>query len=158
MRRVAARDVRSGAMRRGFSGFGAFVAVLAVMGCGGSAKEKDYVREANAICAAANKRLDKLPKPSSLHEIAEVAKREIAIRKEVIAQLGELTPPTDFAGAADNVFKDQEAREERAHAVEKAAEAKNRKKLRKIREEEKTEFGVEAQRARAVGLHDCAGL
>ena len=146
-------------MRRGISGSGALVAVLAFMGCGSTAgKEKEYVREANAICAAADKRLDELPRPSALSQVAKVAKREVEIRKEVIAQLGELTPPVDFAHAADNVFKDQEAREERAHAVEKAAEDKNRKELRKIREEAKTEFGVEAQRAIAAGMHACAEL
>ena len=145
-------------MRRGISAFGSLVAVLAFMGCGGAAKEKEYTREVNAICAAADKRMNKLPKPSSLHEIAEVTKREIAIRKEVIAQLGELTPPTDFAHAADSIFKDQEAREERAHALEKAAEDKDRKKLRKIREEGKTEYGIEAERATAAGLQACAEL
>ena len=145
-------------MRRGISGFAALVAILAFMGCGGSAKEKEYTREVNAICAAADKRMDKLPKPSSLDEIAKVTKREIAIRKEVIAELGELTPPTDFAHAADSIFKDQEAREERAHALEKAAEDKDKKKLRKIREEGEMEFGVEAQRAIAAGLQDCAEL
>ena len=145
-------------MRPAISGFGALAAVLAFLGCGSAAKEKDYVREVNAICAAADKRLDKLPSPSSLGDLAEVTKQEIAIRKEVVAQLGELTPPTHFAGAADNVFKDQEAREARAHAIEKAAEHKDRKKLRKIREEGKTEFGVESQRATAAGLHDCAEL
>ena len=129
-------------MRRGICGSGALVAVLAFMGCGSTAgKEKEYVREANAICAAADKRLDELPRPSALGQVAKVAKREVEIRKEVIAQLGELTPPVDFA-----------------HAVEKAAEDKNRKELRKIREEAKTEFGVEAQRAIAAGMHACAEL
>lgn len=144
-------------MRRSISGFGALVAVLVLMGCG-SAKEKEYRRQANAICAAADKRLDKLPRPSSLSEVAKVAKREIAIRKEVIAQLGELPPPIEISGGANNVFKDQEAREERAHAVEKAAEDKSRKKLAEIRAEGKKEFGVEAHRATAAGLHACADL
>lgn len=133
------------------------MAVLALTGCG-TAKDKEYRKEANAICAAADKRLDKLPRPSSLREVAETAKREIAIRKEVIAQLGELPPPVAIAGGANNVFKDQEAREERAHALEKAAEEKDRKKLRKVREEGKAEFGVEAERARAAGLAACAEL
>ncbi len=131
--------------------------VFALMGCG-SGKEKEYVREANAICAAADKRLDELPRPSSLAEVAKVAKEEVAIRKEAIAQLGEIAPPLDVAGGANNVYKDQEAREERAHALEKAAEEKDRRKVREIREEGETEFPVEAERARAVGLHACADL
>lgn len=131
--------------------------VLALMGCG-SGKEKEYLHEANAICAAADKRLDELPRPSSLAEVAKVAKEEVAIRKEAIAQLGEVAPPLDVAGGANNVYKDQEAREERAHALEKAAEEKDRRKVREIREEGETEFPVEAERAKAVGLRACADL
>ena len=144
-------------MRWSFSAFGAVGAVLAFVACG-TGPEKEYLREANAICAAADKRMDELPRPSSLDEVAKVAKREVAIRKEVIAQLGELPPPLDVAGGADNVYKDQEAREERAHALEKAAEDKDRKKVRKIREEGRAEYGVETERAIAVGLHECARL
>lgn len=144
-------------MRRGISGFAVLVALLGVIGCG-SSEEKEYRREVNAICAAADKRLDKLPGASSLDKVAKVAKREVAIRKEVVAKLGELPPPMPIANAAQNVFEDQEAREERAHAIEKAAEKKDEKEVRKIRREGKTEFAVEAQRAREAGLHDCAEL
>lgn len=144
-------------MRWSVPGVGALVGVFALMGCG-SGKEKEYLREANAICAAADKRLDELPRPSSLAEVAKVAKEEVAIRKEAIAQLGEVAPPLDVAGGANNVYKDQEAREERAHALEKAAEEKDRRKVREIREEGETEFPVEAERAKAVGLRACADL
>ncbi len=128
---------------------------LAVMGCG-SAKEKEFRREANAICAAAHKRLDELPRPSSLAQVAKVAEREMAIREEVIAALGELPPPIEIAGGTTNVFSDQEARLERAVAVHEAAKDNDRKKLREIRHEGETEFPVEAERARAVGLSACA--
>ncbi len=125
------------------------------MGCG-SAKEKEFQREANAICAAAHKRLDELPKPSSLAQVAKVAEREMAIREEVVAELGALPPPIEIAGGANNVFSDQEARLERAVAIHEAAKHKDRRKLRKIRHEGETESPVEAERARAVGLPACA--
>lgn len=144
-------------MRWSISGLGALAGVLALLGCG-SAKEDEYKRDANAICASANKRLDKLPRPSSLAEVAEIAKREIAIRKDVITQLGELAAPTKIAGGATAVFSDQETREERARAVERAAEDRDEKKLRKIREEGKEEYALEAGRATAFGLRDCAEL
>lgn len=144
-------------MRSSISGFGALVGVLALMGCA-SAKEKEYRREANAICAAAAKRLHELPSPSSVAETAKVAKQEVAIRKEAIAQLGEVAPPFAIAGGANNVFSDQEAREERAHAIEKAAEDKDEKKLRELQHEARTEFPLEAHRARAARLGDCADL
>ena len=144
-------------MRWTISGFGALVGVLALMGCG-SAEKKDYLREANAICASAQKRLDKIPRPSSLAQVSRVTKRELAVRKDAIAQLGELAPPVEIAGGADAVFEDLETRQERARAVLKAAEDKDEKKLREIKEEARTESAVEVWRARAASLRDCSEL
>lgn len=145
------------AMRGSISGFGALAGILALMGCG-SAPEKDYRREANAICAAAQKRLEEIPKPTSSKELVRVTEREVAVREEVIKQLGELPPPIKFAGGANAVFKDLEARQERAHALIKAVEEKHEKELRKIEEEERVEAPLEAARAEAAGLRDCAHL
>ena len=144
-------------MRWSVSGFGALVGVIAFTGCG-SALQKEYRREANAICAAAKKRLDEIPRASSRAQIPRVAERELAVREEVIARLGELAPPVDIAGAADNVFQDLEARQERTRALKKAAEDKDEKKLREIEKEARTESPFEAERARAGGLPACAEL
>ena len=143
-------------MRRGISGLGVVLAVLGSIGCGSSSKEEEYRRDANAICAEADKRLDELPRPSSLDKIAKVAKQEVAIRKEVVAELGELAPPMPIKNVSTNVFEDQEAREERAHALEKAAEKKDRKEVRKLQREGKVEFGLEAERAKEAELDACA--
>jgi len=144
-------------MRWTISGFGALVGVLALMGCG-SAEKKDYLREANAICASAQKRLDKIPGPSSPAQVPSVTKRELAVRKDAIAQLGELAAPLEIAGGADDVFQDLETRQERARAMMKATEDKDEKKLREIKEEARTESVLEAGRATAAGLRDCAEL
>ncbi len=144
-------------MRWTISGFGALVGVLALMGCG-SAEKKDYLREANAICASAQKRLDKIPAPSSPAQVPSVTKRELAVRKDAIAQLGELAAPLEIAGGADDVFQDLETRQERARAMMKATEDKDEKKLREIKEEARTESALEAGRATAAGLRDCAEL
>jgi len=145
-------------MRWSVSAFGALVGVLALMGCGSAAMEKDYLGEANAICASAQKRLDKIPRPSSPAEVRSVTKRELAVRKDAIDQLGELAAPIDIAGGADEVFKDLETRQEHARAVMKAAEDKDEKKLREIKQKARTESALQAGRARATGLGDCAEL
>ena len=144
-------------MRWGICGVSAIVGVLALFGCA-SAKEKEFRREANAICAATAKRLDELPKPSSLAQVAKVADREVAIRQDVLAQLGELSAPKDIASGFGEVFAGQEARQARARAVMKAAKDKDEKKLREIREEGKSEYKIEAGRAKAFGLGNCAEL
>lgn len=145
-------------MRWSICGVGAIVGVLALFGCGSAKEEKEFRREANAICAAAAKRLDELPRPSSLAQVAKVAPREVAIRQDVIAQLGELSAPKDISGGFGEVLTDQEARQGRARALMKAAKDKDERKLREIRGEGKTEYKIEAGRARAFGLGACAEL
>lgn len=144
-------------MRRSITGFGGLLCVLALTGCG-SAEKKEYLRKANAICAAADKRLGETGGPSSLARTADAAKREIAIRKDVITKLGELTPPKEIVGGANETLAGLEMRQERAGEVKKAAEDKHRAELRKIEDEGRREFGVEAEHAKAVGLRDCAEL
>jgi hypothetical protein len=144
-------------VRQGISGLGVLVASLLVVACGSGEKD-EFLRDANAICAAADARLEKLPRPSSAGQVAKVVKREVAIRKEAIAKLGELHPPMQVKGGADSVLTDQEAREKRAHAMEKAAEDKDEKGLRKIQDAAEKERKLESQRAIAADLPDCAAL
>ncbi|HEV2723641.1 MAG TPA: hypothetical protein VGV10_03330 [Thermoleophilaceae bacterium] len=125
------------------------------MGCA-SADKKEYLREANKICAAADKRLGEAKRPHSLARLADAAEKESAIRKEAITQLSELAPPKDISGGANEVIHDLETRHHRALAAKKAAEDKDRKELRKVEHEGRKEFGVETERAKAVGLRDCA--
>jgi hypothetical protein len=135
----------------------ALAGFLALIGCG-SEKEEEYRSEANAICAAEAKRFDRLPKASSLARVAKLAEKEIAIREDILTRLGELVAPKDIKGGAAELYADQEARLERAEAVKAAAEHKDRKKLRKVRHEGKTEFELEAGRAKAFGVPACAEL
>ena len=145
-------------MRWSICGVGAILGVLALFGCGSAKEEKEFRREANAICAAAAKRLDELPKPSSVAQVAKVAPQEVAIRQDVLAQLGELSAPKHIASGFGEVFAGQEARQERARAMMKAAKDKDEKKLREIRREGKSEYKIEAGRAKAFGLGTCAEL
>ena len=144
-------------MRWSLFGVGALVGILALMGCA-SAEEKDYLREVNAICAEAKKHLGEIPSPSSPAEVPKIIERQLTIREEVIAKFGELAPPINIAGGADNVFKDLEARQERARALKEAVEHKEEKEVRKLEEEARTEAPIEAGRARAAKLDDCAEL
>lgn len=144
-------------MRPSISGFGALLGVLALVGCG-SAENEEYLRKANAICASAAKRLGESERPSSLARVAARAEREIAVREVAVTQLGELIPPKDVVDGANEVLAGLETRQERAEAVKKAAEDKQRAELRKIERQGRREFGLEAGHAEAVGLRECAEL
>ena len=143
-------------MRWSVSAYGALAGVVALAGCS-SSDVKEYRSNANAACAVAHERAGKSPSEPSVAEIARSVKREIAARSEAIATLEELVVPIDIEGA-HAVVDDLKARQERAHEVEKAAKDEDRKKLRELEAHEAEEFEVEAERARELGLNECAEL
>lgn len=142
-------------MSRRVAAFGT-VGVLLLTGCA-SSQVDDYRSKANASCAAAKKRIGQEERPSTPDEAAKAAEREMTAREEAISYLSELVVPINIEGATV-VLEDLEHRQERARKVKKAAEAKDESELEKLEEEERAELGVEAQRAKALGLDDCAEL
>lgn len=143
-------------MSRSVVALGAIVGVVLLAGCATSEVD-DYRSKANASCAAAKERLGKAEKPSTPAEAAKAAEREMTAREEAISYLSELVVPIHIEGATV-VLDDLEHRQERAGKVKKAAEAKDESELEKLEKEERKELGLEAQRAKAVGLDDCAEL
>lgn len=143
-------------MRGGAFAVGVLIAVVVLAGCAKSQVD-DYRSKANASCADAKKRLGEVGTPASPMEAAKAAEREMKIREEAIGYLHELTVPMHIEGATV-VIEDLEARQERAAEIKKVAEEKDEAKLEKLEEEGHREFGVEAQRAKDVGLTDCAEL
>lgn len=143
-------------MRWRVSWLGALVGVVALLGCS-STQVDDFLHDGNAICAGAQKRLGKHPKPSSPAEIAKEVKHEIEVREAAIAELEELGVPMNISGATA-VVDHLIARQERARAIEKAAKKEQLEKLRKLEEHDHKEHEVEAAHARELGLHRCAEL
>lgn len=142
-------------MRSSRFGLGALVGVLALTGCGTPGKE-EYLLEANAICALGHKKLEEIPEPSSPKEVADILEQEITAREDVIVQLEELVTPDTIAGGVEGVIKGLETRQERARAMKKAAEDKDKAALREEEEKERMEFEREAHHAEAVGMDECA--
>jgi hypothetical protein len=74
----------------------AVVAALAA-GCGGGGGDRltkeDYIAKADAICKSANEKLDALPAPESLEDVASLADDAIAIQEDALSQLRDLKPP-----------------------------------------------------------------
>ena len=144
-------------MRWSRFGLGALVGILALAGCGTPGKD-EYLLEANAICALGHKKLEEIPEPSSPEEVAAITEQEITVREEVLVQLEELVTPHEIAGGVEGVIKALETRQERARAMKKAAEDKDKAALREEEEKERMEFEREAHHAEAVGMDECADI
>ena len=76
------------------------LAALALAGCGGEERlsKPEFVRQANAICAKYERRLDAIPEPRELREVQSYIDRGVPLAKQELAELAELRPPeTDEA-------------------------------------------------------------
>lgn len=80
----------------------AAVAALALAGvaagCGGGGggdrlSKEEYIAQADAICKAANEKIDALGEPETMEEIATLAADAIEIQEESLADLRALEPP-----------------------------------------------------------------
>ena len=80
----------------------ALAGAVALAGCGGSSSggsdkalsKDEFVSQANAICAKANKAIKDLGQPSSPDQLADFTEKAYAASKEQVAALKALTPPS----------------------------------------------------------------
>lgn len=85
---------------------GALAGVLTLTGgCGGGGARlsaREYVRETSAVCARANRAIERVVPPSFDHAVhmASTTERVVAIHRESIDSLRALRPPKDYEGTA----------------------------------------------------------
>lgn len=73
----------------------AALAALALAACGGDERlsKREYLRQADAICAKYERRLDALPEPRTLRDVPSFVERGVPLAREELAELDELRPP-----------------------------------------------------------------
>jgi hypothetical protein len=73
------------------------VGLVVLAGCGSSGmSDKDYRKEADAICARIKSERDRLPTASNIEELRAVAQSTIAINTDALRKFKELDPPDDL--------------------------------------------------------------
>ena len=137
------------------------VAVVTLMGCGGSDRlsAADYRRQATRICADADRRAKAVPRPKNLAGLRAYLDRTLVIFEDDNGRLRALKPPADLQDGHAAALRAQDA------AV---------RELRRLRDELRApkpslaavqaglarvaRLGAEADRQfRALGLPRCAG-
>jgi hypothetical protein len=79
------------------------LAAIALAGCGGSSEpsKAEFVKKADALCAATNKAHPPKPRPKSSKEAAAQQAEEISIRRDLDTKLKKLDVPSDLKSDFD---------------------------------------------------------
>ncbi len=117
------------------------VAALALAGvaagCGGGGggdrlTKEEYITQADAICKAANEKIDALGEPSSLEEVATLAADAIEIQEASLAELRALKPPEADETKLNEAYALVEQQVGLGQEILEAAEAGDLEKIQEI--------------------------
>ncbi len=125
---------------------------LAVAGCGESKgadrlSKEDYLKRADAVCAAFDHRLDELPEPKTIEEVVTLADESKPIAERGLAELRKLRPPTDLQEDVDAWLALNQANVDAIDDLRKAAAASDEAAARAVSEARGRER-AEGRRAR----------
>ena len=135
----------------------AAVAVLALAACGGDERltRAEYVRQADAICAKYERRLEALGEPRALRDVPAFIERGVPLAKRELAELEELRPPEGDDPEVERLLAQVEETIAELERLGEAAAARDRAaaEAAAVRVEE---AGAEAAKlARSYGLDEC---
>ncbi len=148
-------------MRRSLLLVALALACAVVAACGEEARDErltreEFIRQADAICAAHERRLAELPTPRSVAELADVAEEALPIAREGIARLRALKPPVDLAPLVAEWLLRNEANVKRMEELRDAARAGDETEVQEIASAATDNEREADALARRIGLDDCA--
>ncbi len=139
-------------------GFTALALAAAAAGCGGGDRlsQAEYVKQADAICAKYEERLDALPQPKSTADLKTLVDKGLPIAREGNAELNELKPPEDLEAKVEEWHKRNDRNLELIEELGQAAEDGDEEKIQTLASEADENESQADRLARELGLEDCA--
>ena len=141
--------------------FAAFTLGAVAAGCGGGGDDRlsraEYVKQADAICAKYEKRLDALPEPQDLKGLQTLVDKGLPIAREGNAELKELKPPEDLEAKDEEWHKRNDRNLKLIEDLGKAADAGDEEKIQSLASEADRNETEADGLASEIGLKDCAG-
>ncbi len=145
----------------------AAVAALALAGvaagCGGGdgggdrLTKDEYIAQADAICKAANEKIDALGEPETMEEIATLAADAIEIQTKSLADLRALKPPEADEAKLNEAYALIDQQVGLGKEILEAAKAGDLEKIQKILAEGKPIDDQAGAIAADYGLKECGG-
>ena len=134
---------------------------LALAGCGESKgadrlSKEDYVKRADAVCAAFDHRLEELSEPKTIEQVVTLADQAKPVAEDGLAELRKLRPPTELQEDVDawlalnqeNADAIDDLREAAAASDEAGAQAVSKRAVENERKADAL--------AKRIGLEECA--
>ena len=154
-------------MRRAFAALGLIVVLAG--GCGDEPRrtvteerraerltKEEYVRRADAICAEYDRRLDALPDPENVPDVASLAEEAFPIVQEGIRKLRELRPPQELGPQVEAWLRLNDANARNIHGLQEAAERGDARRVQEIASEAADTERRADELAAKIGLDECA--
>ena len=136
----------------------ALALVLALVGCGGEERlsKREYLRQADAICAKYERRLVAIPEPRTLREVPSFIDRGLPLATEERAELEELRPPEAEEAEIERLLAQVDETIEELERLRDAAAARDRAAAQAAAARLEESSGRAARLARSYGLEECA--
>jgi uncharacterized protein YecT (DUF1311 family) len=139
----------------------AAVLVLALVGCGEGSKSdrltKDqWIAQADAVCAEYESRLEALPEPNDVADVARLAREAQPIAAEGVEKLRALDPPEELEPAVAAWLELNDANVAAIDDLLAAAEAGDRQEVEVIAEKSTENERRADELAKRIGLANCA--
>ena len=131
--------------------------VLVVSACGGDERltKAEYVRQADAICAKYERRLEALREPRTLRDVPAFIERGVPLAKRELAEFEELRPPEGDQAEVERLLTQVEETIAELERLGEAAAARDRAAAQTAAARVE-EAGAEAAKlARSYGLDEC---
>lgn len=117
---------------------------------------EEFVRQADAICAEYDRRLEELPDPANVDDLKALAAQAFPIAQEGIRRLRALRPPEALARDVTRWLRLNDANVRSIHRLEEAAERGATREVQQIASEAADNEERADALAKEIGLRECA--
>ncbi|MBD0290822.1 MAG: hypothetical protein ICV74_06165 [Thermoleophilia bacterium] len=125
-------------------------------GSGEALSKSEYRARADGICAEYERRLDALPRPGSIADLAPLARKALPIAREGVRKLRELRPPAELAPGVRRWLARNDANVANIERLGAAAASGDTTRVQEIASAAKENEREADALARSLGLHACA--
>jgi hypothetical protein len=135
---------------------------LASSACAGDARPSraEYVEKADATCRKYEQKLEPLGRElataKGAGDVAGTIDRALPVVREGVAELRELEPPAGLEREANRWLRSNDRSVEKLEELREAAKENDLREFRRLAQAAKANEERAADRARALGLRDCA--
>jgi ABC-type transporter Mla subunit MlaD len=123
--------------------------------CSQGLSKEDYIKQADQICAGAEKEFNDLEQPQSLEDLEGFIDQAGARTNALISDLRDLEPPDEIADEADAMLDNLEQAADSFPDLLAAAKSQDGDRIQQIDADIKANVDAANEAAQSIGLQDC---